>query len=48
MDATWTQKYQDFAVGYIVEFRVKIIATSTFWVLGRRLIGFAVRLVQSS
>jgi small conductance mechanosensitive channel len=48
MDATWAQKYQDLAMGYVAEFGVKIIAAIAFWVIGRWLIGFAVRLVQSS
>ncbi|MFC7418794.1 mechanosensitive ion channel family protein [Iodobacter arcticus] len=48
MDATWVQKYQDLAMGYVAEFGVKVIAAIAFWVIGRWLIGLAVRLVQNS
>jgi small conductance mechanosensitive channel len=48
MDTTWAQKYQELAMGYVAEFGVKIFAAIAFWVIGRWLIGFAVRLVQNS
>lgn len=41
-------RYQDLAVQYASEFGVKIIAAILFWVIGRWLIGLAVRLVRNS
>ncbi|MDF3834037.1 mechanosensitive ion channel family protein [Cupriavidus basilensis] len=48
MDATTLQKLQDVVVAYATEFGVKILAALAFWVIGRWLIHFVVRMVQGS
>ncbi|MDR3427138.1 mechanosensitive ion channel family protein [Silvimonas sp.] len=40
--------YRDLAIGILTEFGIKIIAAIIFWVLGRWLIGVAVRMVEKS
>jgi len=48
MDATTLQKLQEVVVAYATEFGVKVLAALAFWVIGRWLIHFVVRLVQGS
>lgn len=48
MDSTSLQSIQDVIVGYATVFGVKILAALAFWVVGRWLIHFVVRLVQAS
>jgi small conductance mechanosensitive channel len=48
MDATTLQKFEAIVVVYATEFGVKILAALAFWVIGRWLIHFVVRMVQGS
>lgn len=48
MDATTLQKFEAVAIAYATEFGVKILAALAFWVIGRWLIHFVVRMVQGS
>jgi small conductance mechanosensitive channel len=48
MDASTLEKFQTVVVAYATEFGVKILAALAFWVIGRWLIHFVVRLVQNS
>lgn len=48
MDTASLQKYQDIAIQYAMEFGVKILAAIAFWVIGRVLIGFVVKLVRGA
>ena len=48
MDATTLQKLQDVVIAYATEFGIKILAALAFWVIGRSLIHFVVRLVQGA
>lgn len=48
MDTTSLQKLQDLVVSYATQFGVKILAAIAFWIVGRWLIHFVVRLVQKS
>ncbi|SDD51228.1 small conductance mechanosensitive channel [Cupriavidus sp. YR651] len=48
MDSNSLQSFRDLVVGYATVFGVKILAALAFWVVGRWLIHFVVRLVQNS
>ena len=48
MDSTSLQSIRDIVYGYATVFGVKILAALAFWVIGRWLIHFVVRLVQGS
>ncbi len=48
MDAASLQKLQDLVVSYATEFGIKILAALAFWVVGRWLIHFVVRMVQGA
>jgi small conductance mechanosensitive channel len=48
MDITSFESLRDVVVGYATVFGVKILAALAFWIVGRWLIHFVVRLVQNS
>ena len=48
MDTQSLQSFRDLIVGYATVFGVKILAALAFWIVGRWLIHFVVRLVQNS
>ena len=48
MDTSSLQSFRELIVGYATVFGVKILAALAFWVIGRWLIHFVVRLVQNS
>jgi len=48
MDAATLTKFQETVTTYATEFGVKILAALAFWIIGRWLIHFVVRMVQGS
>ena len=48
MDAQSLQSFRELIVGYATVFGVKVLAALAFWIVGRWLIHFVVRLVQNS
>ncbi|GAB7127441.1 mechanosensitive ion channel family protein [Silvimonas sp. JCM 19000] len=48
MDTTSVTHYRDIFMAYATAFGIKILAAVAFWVVGRYLIGLAVRLVEKS
>lgn len=48
MNAEQIARYQDLAIQYASDFGIKVIAAILFWVIGRWLISFAVKLVRNA
>lgn len=48
MEMPAVEKYQDVIMSYATTFGVKIIAAIAFWIIGRWLIGFAIRVLTSA
>lgn len=48
MDSQELSRYRELAIQYASEFGIKVIAAILFWVIGRWLIGLAIRLVRNA